>query len=134
MSRTDTRSEPAVLVVEDEALQRLDAVATVEAAGFQAIGVSNADEAISMLETRDDIRAVFTDVQIPGSMDGLALTRLVKNRWPKVAALVTSGKTNIAEADLPRGVPFFRKPYLPFQIQAALRHLIAEVAGTNGAA
>src|SRR5262245_44428590 len=69
MSRTDTCSEPAVLVVEDEALQRLDAVATVEAAGFQAIGVSNADEAISILESRDDIRAMFTDDSDTG-LDG----------------------------------------------------------------
>lgn len=125
MSRSVPGSKPAVLVVEDEALTRMDAIAMVEAAGFKAVGVSNADEAVRVLEARDDIRAVFTDVQMPGSMDGLGLMRLVRERWPAVAGLVSSGKSVVPEADLPRGVRFFAKPYLSFQIEAALRQLIA---------
>jgi two-component system, response regulator PdtaR len=93
MSETPGRLKPAVLVVEDEVLIRLSGVATAEAAGFQAIGVSNADEALSVLEARDDIAAVFTDVQIPGSMDGLGLIRLVRDRWPTVGLVVASGKS-----------------------------------------
>lgn len=123
MSRSISGSRPAVLVVEDEALARLNALDIVEAAGFEAVSASNADEAIHVLETRDDIRAVFTDVQMPGSMDGLGLIRLMQDRWPAVAALVTSGGTNIA--DLPGGVRFLAKPYLPRQIEAALYKLIA---------
>jgi DNA-binding NtrC family response regulator len=112
------------LVVEDEALTRLYAIDIVEGAGFEAIGASSADHAIDVLESRDDIRAVFTDIQMPGSMDGLALIRLMKERWPSVAALLTSGKINITPADLPGGVPFFTKPYLAAQIESALRRLI----------
>jgi len=117
-------SSPSVLVVEDEPLIRLNAVDMVEAAGFQAIGASTADEALHVLELRDDIRAVFTDVHMPGSMDGLALIHLVAGRWPSIAALVTSGKVDLAPADLPRGARFFAKPWRPMQIEAALRQLI----------
>jgi CheY-like chemotaxis protein len=124
MIRTVPDFKPTVLVVEDETLTRMSTIAMVEEAGFEAVGVSNADEALSVLETRDDIRAVFTDVQMPGSMDGLGLIRLVRDRWPAVAGLVSSGKSSITETDLPSGVRFFAKPYLPFQIEAALRQLI----------
>ena len=82
MSRPVPVAKAAVLVVEDEALVRLRAVDIVEAAGFAVVSASNADDAIGILETRDDIRAVFTDVQMPGSMDGLGLMRLIKERWP----------------------------------------------------
>jgi CheY-like chemotaxis protein len=125
MSRAVLGSRPAVLVVEDEPVTRLNAMDMVEAAGCEAIGVFNADEAVRLLETRTDIRVVFTDIHMPGSMDGLGLTRLMKDRWPSVPVLVASGQTSIAPADLPRGVRFFAKPYLPLQIEVALRELIA---------
>jgi CheY-like chemotaxis protein len=69
-----------VLVVNDEVLIRLSAVAGVEAAGFEVIAASNADEALHVLESRDDVRAVFTDVHMPGSIDGLGLARVVAGR------------------------------------------------------
>jgi DNA-binding NtrC family response regulator len=124
MSRAVPGSRPAVLVVEDEALIRLRAIDIVEEAGFDAIGVVNADDALRVLERRNDIRAVFTDVHMPGSMDGLALIRLMKVRWPSVAALITSGKVLIAAADLPSGARFLAKPYVAIQIAAALHQLI----------
>jgi CheY-like chemotaxis protein len=74
--------KPVVLVVEDESLIRTNAVEMVERSGFQAISASDADEAIRILESRNDIRAVFTDVQMPGSMDGLRLARVVKAYLP----------------------------------------------------
>ena len=98
-----------VLVVEDEALTRLNAVAIVKDAGFEAIAASDVDEAVRVLESRDDIQAVFTDVQMPGSMDGLGLARVVRDRWPPVALIVTSAKTEIAPSDLPAGGRFLRK-------------------------
>ena len=125
MSRAVPGSRPAVLVVEDEPLTRLSAMDMVEAAGCQAIGASNADEAVRLLEARSDIRVVFTDVHMPGPMDGLGLMRLMKERWPSATALLVSGKTNIAPADLPYGVRFLTKPYLAVQIEAELRQLIA---------
>jgi len=124
MSRTVPGSRPTVLVVEDEALVRLNAMDIVEAAGFEAVSASNADSAIHVLEMRDDIRAVFTDVHMPGSIDGLGLIRLIKERWPAVATLLTSGKTSITQLDLQNGVRFFAKPYLPRQIEAVLREVI----------
>ena len=116
--------KPVVLVVEDESLIRTDAVEMVEMAGFEAISASDADEAIRILESRNDIRAVFTDVQMPGSMDGLRLARVVRSRWPPVALIVTSGRTKIAENDLPSGGRFLGKPYHSGQVEATLRQLI----------
>src|SRR3954470_24429315 len=92
-----------VLVVEDETLVRLSTVEIVEGAGFETIAAANADEAIRILESRSDIRAVFTDVQMPGSIDGLRLARVVRDRWPSVALIVTSGQTNVSESGLPEG-------------------------------
>ena len=73
-----------VLVVEDEPLLLIDAVDLVTEAGFEAIGVKSADEAIRILESRDDIRIVFTDVNMPGSMDGIRLAHAVRHRWPPI--------------------------------------------------
>src|ERR1700704_914038 len=116
--------KPVVLVVEDEQLLRMHAVEMVEAAGFEAIEASDADEAIRILESRNDIRAVFTDIQMPGSMDGLKLARAIRHRWPPVALIVTSAQRNFMESDLPQGGRFIGKPYDPAQIETALRQLI----------
>jgi CheY-like chemotaxis protein len=124
MGRAVPGRKPVVLVVEDENLIRLSALDMVEEAGFEAIAASDADEAIRILESRNDIRAVFTDVHMPGSMDGLRLARVVRNRWPPVALIVTSGRRSVLETDLPPGGRFLDKPYEPTQIEAALRELI----------
>jgi CheY-like chemotaxis protein len=113
-----------VLVVEDENLVLMSALEMVEEAGFEAIAASDADEAIRILESRSDIRAVFTDVHMPGSMDGLRLARMVRDRWPPVALIVTSGQTSVPERDLPKGGKFLHKPYAPTQIEATLQQLI----------
>ena len=112
---------PAVLIVEDEPLVRLCAVETVEAAGFEVIEAANADEAIRILESRRDIRVVFTYLHMPGSMDGLKLAHAVRNRWPPIKIIVTSGRERIAEQDLPAGGRFLAKPYDPAEIKDALR-------------
>src|SRR5829696_3695600 len=115
---------PVVLVVEDELLIRTVAIDMVEQGGFQAIAASDADEAIQILESRNDIRAVFTDVHMPGSMDGMRLASVVRDRWPPVALIVSSGQMNILEGDLPTGGRLLRKPYEAAQIEAVLRELI----------
>src|SRR5690348_15956781 len=117
MSGTDSERNPVVLVVEDEELVRAAALAIVEESGFEAIGAGSADEAIGALETRSDICAVFTDVQMPGQIDGVKFARLIRDRWPAIAVLVTSGKTRLVESDLPNGARFVPKPYLAFQIE-----------------
>jgi len=116
--------KPVVLVVEDEVLVRAVAVDMVEQAGFDVIEACDADEAIRLLECRQDIRAIFTDVQMPGSMDGLRLARAVRDRWPPVALIVTSGLANLTDDDLPAGGRFLRKPYLLSEVGGALRALV----------
>src|SRR5438046_2298877 len=118
MGRSVAGQRAVVLVVEDDVLLRMDAIAMVDEAGFEAIAASDADEAVRILENRDDIKAVFTDVQMPGSMDGLNLVRIVRSRWPPVALIVTSGRRNILETDLPAGGRFLSKPYAASEIGA----------------
>src|SRR6266404_7474922 len=114
---------PVVLIVEDEFLLRMDAVDMIEAAGFEAVEAANADEAIEILEARRDITVVFTDIQMPGSMDGLKLARAVRGRWPPIKIVTTSGHVDVAETDLPDGGRFLPKPYSPTQVTGLLREL-----------
>jgi CheY-like chemotaxis protein len=115
---------PVVLIVEDEFLLRMDAADMINAAGFEAIAAANADEAIEILEARRDITVVFTDIQMPGSMDGLKLARAVKGRWPPIKVIATSGHAQVRETDLPEGGRFLRKPYSPMQITGLLREVM----------
>src|SRR6202048_1619582 len=92
---------PVVLIVEDEALLRMDAVDMIAAAGFEAVEAANADEAIEILEARRDITVGFTDIQMPGSMEGLKLARAVRGRWPPIKIVATSGHVDVAKTDLP---------------------------------
>ena len=117
----DSSKRPAVLIVEDESLVRLGAVRSIEEAGFEVIEAANADEAIRILENRSDVRVVFTDIHMPGSMDGLKLAHAVRNRWPPIKIIVTSGRVRVTEEDLPEGGRFFAKPYEPTQITDAIR-------------
>src|SRR3954463_3076741 len=97
---------PVVLVVEDEFLLRMNAVDMIAAAGFEVIEAANADEAIAILVNRRDITVVFTDIQMPGSMDGLKLARAVRGRWPPIKIVATSGHVDVGETDLPDGGRF----------------------------
>jgi len=112
---------PAVLIVEDEPLVRIGAVNIIEDAGFEVIEAASADEAIRILECRSDVRVVFTDIHMPGSMDGLKLAHAVRNRWPPIKIIVTSGRDLIADQVLPEGGRFFAKPYNTIEILSALR-------------
>ncbi len=112
---------PVVLVVEDEFLLRMDAVDMIAAAGFEVVEAANADDAIEILESRPDITVVFTDIQMPGSMDGLKLARAVRGRWPPIKIIATSGHVHIGETDLPEGGRFLPKPYSSGQVTGVLR-------------
>jgi len=123
MLRQSTR--PIVLVVEDEALIRLGTVVMVKEAGFDVIEAANADQAIEILESHDDIRVVFTDINMPGSMDGLKLAAAVRDRWPPIEIIVTTGR-GISDIDvLPERARFLVKPYTALQIEQALTTLTA---------
>jgi two-component system, response regulator PdtaR len=115
---------PIVLVVEDDFLLRMDAVDAVRSAGFEAVEAGDADEAIAILEARPGIHVVFTDVQMPGSMDGLKLAKFVKERWPPIKIVATSGYVSVGEVDLPKDGRFLPKPYTPAQIAGTLRELM----------
>jgi CheY-like chemotaxis protein len=117
---------PVVLVVEDEILLRMDAIDALMAAGFDAIDASGADEAIAILEARKDISLIFTDIQMPGSMDGLKLGHCVKDRWPPIKITATSGRAKISEKDFPEGSRFLSKPYVMAEITREIHQLIAE--------
>ncbi|WP_426437262.1 response regulator transcription factor [Bradyrhizobium genosp. P] len=91
-----------VLIVEDEFLIRMNAVDMIEACGFHSADAKNADDAIAILEARDDVRVIFTDIQMPGSMDGLKLAAAVRDRWPSIAIIATSGAVDVRDK-LPAG-------------------------------
>ena len=109
-----------VLVVEDHPLVRMAVLEVVTAAGFEALEAANAAEAIHMLEARPDVHLVFTDVEMPGTMDGIELVHYIRNRWPPVKLIVVSGKTVIAPEQLPGGAKFFTKPYRDTTIVEAM--------------
>lgn len=115
-----------ILVVEDQPIIRMGAVALVTEAGFEALEAGNAEEAIKILESRTDIKLVFTDVDMPGTMDGLKLTHYIRNRWPPVKLLVASGKTILEESQFPIGARFFSKPYSDQTIIEAITALLGE--------
>jgi CheY-like chemotaxis protein len=100
-----------ILVVDDEPLVRLSAIDMFEKAGHDVIEAANADEAIRILESRTDISVVFSDVQMPGSMDGLRLLQLIRDRWPPIRLILTSGKELPADDGLPEGAVFVPKPF-----------------------
>src|SRR3954451_17603602 len=120
-----TAGRPVVLIVEDEFLLRMNAVDMIKAAGFEAVEAANADDAIKILEARRDIMVVFTDIQMPGSMDGLKLARAVRGRWPPIKIVATSGLVDVGEKDLPEGGRFLAKPYQSKELTDVLRELMA---------
>ena len=121
----NSSSRPCVLVVEDEFFCRLHAVYLVEAAGYKALEAFNADEAIAILEARKDIRIVFTDIDMPGSMNGLKLARAIRERWPPIELILTSGHFDVPQCEVPERGLFFSKPYRDDAIVSALRRFAA---------
>ncbi|MEG3165733.1 response regulator [Sphingomonas sp. PB2P19] len=100
-----------VLIVEDHPLVQITASVLIEDAGMATVVAADADAALDILTSRDDIHAVFTDVSMPGSMDGVALAQVVRQRWPDIQLVVTSGDQLPEDTCLPCGVAFLRKPY-----------------------
>jgi two-component sensor histidine kinase len=123
---TDVTAVPNVLVVEDEMILRMRAVDIVEDAGFFPIEAVNADEAISILESRSDISLLFTDIQMPGSIDGLKLAHAVHERWPSIKIILVSGQTKPSDSEKPENSRFFVKPL-------GVEKMIAELQSMVGA-
>jgi CheY-like chemotaxis protein len=109
-----------VLVVDDEVLVRMDAADMLEQAGYAVVEAANADDAIGILESRSDIDIVFSDVQMPGTMDGMRLVAVIRRRWPPIRLILTSGKSLPPDAELPLGAVFIPKPYSYESLEGAL--------------
>jgi two-component sensor histidine kinase/ActR/RegA family two-component response regulator len=110
MSSNQVAPTTNVLVVEDEMVLRMRAVDIVEDAGFTAVEAVNADEALSILESRSDISLLFSDIQMPGTMDGLKLAYAVHDRWPDIKIILVSGQVKLTDAERPTDSRFFGKP------------------------
>ena len=113
-----------VLVVEDEMLLRMRAVDMVEEAGFTSVEALDADQAVAILESRSDIALLFTDIQMPGSMDGLKLAHAVHKRWPPIKIILVSGQLKLADLELPADSRFFGKPLEAKVMIAQMRSMI----------
>lgn len=128
MSSVPVEPTTHVLVVEDEMVLRMRAVDIVEDAGFTAVEAVNADEALSILESRSDIALLFSDIQMPGSMDGLKLAHAVHERWPFIKIILVSGHINLSDADKPTDSLFFGKPLDVKQMVAELQAMVGDGA------
>ena len=124
MAHSEKNHQTVVLIVEDEFLIRMDAADMIRSGGFDVVEAKDADEAIEILERRLDITIVFTDVHMPGSMDGLKLAAAIRGRWPPIKIVATSGKARLSAHDLPSDSRFLAKPYSAQEIVGTLRELI----------
>ena len=122
-----TPNRPAVLVVEDEPLLRMDAVDLIEDAGFKTYEAASADAAMEIIRNHEDICFLFTDIDMPGSMDGLKLAEHVCACWPSVAILIASGVVGLTEDAMPPGSRFYAKPYATGQIISDLQTMAAKL-------
>lgn len=122
---TDTAIRPLVLVVEDDEVTRMDAVVMIRDAGFDVIEAATADQAITILETRLNIAVVFTDIEMPGSLDGMRLAHAIRNRWPPIKVVATSGHFDMHGIELPKDVRFLPKPYVLAAVTRTLQDITA---------
>jgi CheY-like chemotaxis protein len=113
-----------VLVVEDEPLVLLDLVDELTENGFRVLEATNATAALEMLVAHSEIQIMFTDVDMPGGMDGLMLAAAVRDRWPPIKIIVTSGHAKVEMSDIPAESLFFSKPYSVAAIATAMREMV----------
>jgi DNA-binding NtrC family response regulator len=113
-----------VLVVADEMLLRMRAVDMVEDAGYISVEAVDADAAFAILESRPGIGLLFTDIQMPGKMDGLQLAHAVHERWPAIKIILVSGQLKLSESDIPPSSRFFGKPLQADEMIAEMQNMI----------
>jgi two-component system, response regulator PdtaR len=121
-AREPVRGPETVLLVEDEVLVRMLGVDLLEEAGYRVIEAANADVALKVLEADPDaISILFTDVHMPGSMDGQGLARIVDQRWPWIRIIITSGRAHLSSEDVPDHGRFVPKPWVIDAMMKAIR-------------
>jgi two-component system, response regulator PdtaR len=122
MDKHATSQKAVILVVEDEPFLRFLAADALEEQGFSVAEATNAENALRVLENRPDINTVFTDIALPGDLNGMDLVRHVRERWPHIQLVITSGQQMPNAADMPKDGRFIAKPYSP-------RDLVREISG-----
>jgi two-component system, response regulator PdtaR len=118
------QAKQVILVVEDDELLRLHAAGLLEDHGFRVVEAENADTALKLLETRDDVRLLFTDIQMPGSCNGMDLARQVHARWPNILLVITSGQIKPPQAEIPDDGRFVCKPYRANELLGEVNDLL----------
>lgn len=127
MDLPHTRNKAIVLVVEDDALMRMLAADFIEGAGFEVVEAESADAAVIILEAREDIGILFTDIDMPGSMDGMKLAVAVRDRWPPIEIVVVSGNAHPSSLKLPERAVFYSKPYDVLEVTSTLRQMAGAI-------
>ena len=126
MTKAASSSGARVLVVEDEALTRMSAVAMLQDAGYDVVEADNGTAAMLALERIVGIRAILTDIDMPAGLDGITLAACVDFRWPNIAVIMTSGKVKPVPGDIPNRARFLPKPYTPEDVLAALAEMFGK--------
>ncbi len=124
MAQSAPLNPATILIVENEAIVRMELAAQLTELGLKVLVAGDADEAIDLLDAHAEIELLLTDVTMPGSMDGVRLAHHVRKRWPPIKILVTSGRPGTSLGDLPLGSAFVPKPYAPEMLRDALRPLL----------
>ena len=114
-----------VLVVDDEAILRFIASDVLEEGGFRVLEAEDARAALKVLAEHSDVRVLFTDINMPGALDGLDLARETHARWPSIKLVVTSGRPQPADRDIPDDGRFVAKPYSPDALLGAIHKALA---------
>lgn len=121
----ETSTIPFALAVDDEPIIRMDAAQILEEAGFRCLSAESGEEAISILvEKGQQVVVLFTDVEMPGSVNGFALARYVAEHWPHIEIVVSSGRVKPEEGDLPAKAAFIMKPFSAETIHGELSRLL----------
>jgi CheY-like chemotaxis protein len=118
-------SQPLVLVVEDEPLVRMIATEGLEYEGFPVIEAASAEDALAILSNRNDVGVLFTDVNMPGKIDGVELARMVHERWPALRIVITSGREVVGRSAIPDDGRFVAKPYRTGDVARLIEELVA---------
>jgi two-component system, response regulator PdtaR len=126
MGNPESLEKAAVLVVDDEAMLRMCAADVLEGEGFEVIEAENADEALKVLANRPDVRVLFTDIQMPGKLDGMDLARKVHQQWPKIKLVITSGRKKPSQAEIPDDGSFIAKPYRMGEVTAEINEQLKQ--------
>jgi two-component system, response regulator PdtaR len=124
VAESPSSDKPVILVVEDDDLLRICASDLLEDNGYAVVEAANAEAALEVLRTRSDVRVLFTDIQMPGPMDGMDLTREVHRRWPNVLLVVTSGRLRPKQEEIPDDGRFISKPYAEAELVGQVESLL----------